>query len=190
MYMMQEQRAHQKLEKEMSRSKKIKILQLRSYPKKQVQYEKRFGFRAKSSFSRAVSRAHQSVPGTSTKRRSVAKALAEKSGLMVVSNASDDEETTDSASNCTEEQEAESAEIEKMESSYFREDHVWTSPGLKDEMTLWDSDGVKSKPRKYYRRPGAVHYAVQLLKVKKDKREMEVNCYLFTSFDTLTAATT
>ena len=58
------------------------ILQLCSFPKKQVQYEKRFGFRPKSSFSRAVSRAHQSVPGTSTKRRSVAKALAEKSGLM------------------------------------------------------------------------------------------------------------
>ena len=143
---MQQRRARQKLEKEAARSKMIKIT-CSSALSPRSKYEKKYGFKAKSSFARAVSRALQSVPGTPTKRRSVAKALAEKAGLTVVN----DEEGEEQTQAAIEEHEALSEEIEtKVKKFYFREDHVWTSPGLKDEMAFWDSDGVKSKLRKYY----------------------------------------
>ena len=41
---------------------------------------------------------------------------------------------------------------------------------------------------KFDDKKGAVYYVAQLLKVKKGKKEMEVNCYLSTLFETLTAA--
>ena len=34
--------------------------------------------------------------------------------------------------------------------SYFRPDVVYTMPGMKDEMVVWDSDGNKQRKRKYF----------------------------------------
>ena len=40
--------------------------------------------------------------------------------------------------------------VEKVINFFTRPDIVWTSPSLKDEMTIWDESGKKQKLRKYY----------------------------------------
>ena len=39
---------------------------------------------------------------------------------------------------------------DKVTKFYYRSDIVWTSPSVKDEMTVWDESGKKEKLRKYY----------------------------------------
>ena len=40
--------------------------------------------------------------------------------------------------------------IGKVKEFFMRSDIVYTCPGIKDQVTVWDDDGNKTKLRKYY----------------------------------------
>ena len=108
--------------------------------------KRRTGFRSRPAIKRAVRKLLDQAPTSPLKRQSVVAEAAEECGLVV--NSPDQNSVMATPSPST------SKSLEKetknlVKDFYFQTNIVYTAPGLKDEMTVWEG-GKKLKLRRYY----------------------------------------
>ena len=104
-----------------------------------------FPFKRPQSYGKALNKAFRTLTTSPNKKRIVVSGLAQKIGLQLTSEVERELSFGASPGNP-----GLSVEIkEKVEQFFFQPDIVYTMPGMKDEMTVWQ-DGKKMKLRKYY----------------------------------------
>ena len=94
------------------------------------------------SFDKAVIRALRALPRSPEKQHAVVAGIARRIGFKL-------EEKMTAALGKHGLNLSESRKAALMD-FYFRPDDVYTMPGMKDEMVVWDSDGNKQRKRKYF----------------------------------------
>ena len=136
-----------KEEQKNERSNKIRIVSSPVHTMSpRSSHARKFGYRSKGSLNKEVKKLMKGTPESPVKRRAVIEKLAEEAGFKVLSPNQD----TNQADVIKKPNAISKDVIEKVESFFIRTDIVWTSPNLKDEMTVWNEDGSKQKLRKYY----------------------------------------
>lgn len=96
-------------------------------------------FKTPQSLGKAVRRSLKSLPNSPTKKIEVITGVAKRIGLNLLNKCNDNLSPT-----------AEPSQTDKsVVEFYYRSDIVYTMPGLKDEMVVWEK-GEKKKMRKYY----------------------------------------
>ena len=110
-------------------------------------YERKSGYRLKNTLKKAVRRVQSQTPDSPKKKKAVIMELAKEAGLTVSPVPGEDygENEKQLKTNAVTED-----VLEKVALFYVRPDIVWTSPSLKDEITVWNESGEKRKLRKYY----------------------------------------
>lgn len=93
-------------------------------------------YRTPQSLGKAVGRTVKSLPSSPSKKKVVAR-IATHLGLKI-------QKEMKSKMNNTE-----IPELDHVQKFFFRSDIVYTSPGIKDEMVVWEN-GIKKRLRKYY----------------------------------------
>ena len=139
---MREKRENERLRKQ----GKIKITNDALSPKSR--HERKFGYRTKDTLQKAVKKITEQTPRCPKKKKAVIMKLALDAGLEVSPKDSvinEDPPTPKPHALALSEE-----LVEKVTKFFLRSDVVWTSPSVKDEMTLWDDSGKKYKLRKYY----------------------------------------
>ena len=109
--------------------------------------KRKTGFRTKPALKKAVKKLLREVPTSPSKRKGAVTELAKECGLMLR-----DPKRTGPATVSLGSLSSKSLSVETISlvtDFYFQTNIVYTSPGLKDEMTVW-KDGMKNKLRRYY----------------------------------------
>lgn len=103
---------------------------------------KRNGYKSKQALSKAVNHVMKNMPSSPTRQLLTFSGVAKKIGVNLETKfgkaMSDDHSRSLSQDT-----------VDAVDSFYHRSDIVWTAPGMKDEITLWEG-GVKRKLRKYF----------------------------------------
>ena len=124
---------------------KIKIVSSPSKPMSpRISHARKFGYRSRCSLNKAVKKLMKGTPESPVKKRAVIEKLAEEAGLKVLPSSPAKYPDVIKPNAITEDV------IKKVEHFFMRTDIVWTSPNIKDEMTVWNDDGSKQKLSKYF----------------------------------------
>ena len=108
--------------------------------------KKKTGFRTRPAIKRAVRKLLEQAPTSPLKRKSVVANLAEECGLVV---AGSDQRTATVNQPSSSSWSLDEDTKNLVKDFYFQTNIVYTSPGVKDVMTVWEG-GKKTKLRRYY----------------------------------------
>ena len=145
-------------------SERVRLCRLRKKVAKQGEAEKKLvvkinkGFKTPQSLGKAVRRLAKNLPLSPSKKLAAVAGLANHVGLEL------NDKMTANLNGSTKRGLSED-DVNLITDFYYRTDIVYTLPGMKDEMTVWEK-GVKSKLRKYY-----------LVMFLKEVYELFKNCY-------------
>ena len=95
-------------------------------------------YKTQQALGKAISRVSQKLPSSTRKKTTVIKVLAKWAGVIST------EESKKKSASCISEE-----TIKFVKDFYTCSDIVYTMPGMKDELTIWEK-GVKKCEQKYY----------------------------------------
>ncbi|RUS87408.1 hypothetical protein EGW08_004862 [Elysia chlorotica] len=100
------------------------------------------GFKSRQAYSKAVNRINDHLPTSPSKKILAFSGVAKKIGINL-------DEKFRATVSINQSRALPQDTIDIVSSFFERSDIVWTAPGMRDEVTLWEG-GVKKKMRKYY----------------------------------------
>ena len=101
------------------------------------------GFKSPQSLGKAIRRIKTKLPSSPTKTKQVIEGLAKFTGFKLIQLANDQLHPKRHKNSISEE------DIERVKEFYYRTDIVYTTPGMREEITVWNN-GKKEKLRKYH----------------------------------------
>ena len=107
-------------------------------------HARKFGYRTSSSLGKAVRKILKETPSSPRKKKAVLMEAAKQAGLEVSPDCSRRVVSPPKPIHNTLPDDV----VEKVINFFTRPDIVWTSPSLKDEMTIWDESGKKAETQK------------------------------------------
>ena len=99
------------------------------------------GFKSPQSLGKAVSKIREKLPDSPLKRQQTIQGVGAAFGFKLLKSMNNKLHPNKGLS---------AEEKDTVVDFFFRTDIVYTSPGMKEEMTVWTDDGEKQRLRKYY----------------------------------------